>query len=338
MIVTEFGGPEVMRVSENDLRAPAAGEARIRVLAAPVCRPDVTLRQGASLYHGTPLGQKPPFTPGYAIIGVVDAVGPGVRDVRVGDRVGALTVTGGYSEYLYWKSDQLIPAPPDLDPAEEATVMLNYLVAFQALHRSAKVSTGEKVLIIGASGGIGTALLQLGKLAGLKMYAVASGSKFQVLIKYGATPIDYHSQDFVKVVRELEHAGIDVVIDGMMRPETVEGGLELLRKGGRLVAFGEPASLHAMARILGKVLKVNLLSKEKTIKLYGTSFYFLGFRKPFLQDWAILFQWLVDRRIEPVIMRRFPILQAAQANELIENGEVVGNVVLQAPESLAMVQ
>jgi len=90
MIVTKFGGPEEFRVSENDLRAPTAGEARVRVMAAPVCRPDVTLRQGASLYHGTPLGQKPPFTPGYAIIGVVDAVGPGVQAVRVGDRVGTL--------------------------------------------------------------------------------------------------------------------------------------------------------------------------------------------------------------------------------------------------------
>lgn len=337
LIVTRFGGPEVFQVIENDLRAPLAGEVRIRVLASPVCRPDVTVRQGVSLYHGTPLGQKLPFTPGYAIIGVVDAVGQDVQEVCVGDRVGALTVTGGYSEYVYWKSNRLIPIPPELDSAEAAVIILNYIVAYQALYRSARVTAGDKVLVIGASGGIGTALLQLGRLAGLKMYGVASRSKHQVLVKYGATPIDYHTEDFVQVVRQLEPEGIDVVIDGMMRIETIEGGLALLRKGGRLVSFGEPASLTALLRILGKVLSVNLFAREKSIKLYGTSFYFLGFRKPFLEDWATLFRLLVERKIEPVIMKRFPILEAACANALMETGEVLGNVVLQAPEQLAMV-
>lgn len=337
LIVTRFGGPEVFQVIENDLRAPVAGEARIRVLAAPVCRPDVTVRQGVSLYHGTPLGQKLPFTPGYSIVGVVDAVGPDVREVRVGDRVGALTVIGGYSEYVYWRSDRLIPIPPGADPAEAAVIMLNYMVAYQALHRSAKVKAGEKVLIIGASGGIGTALLQLGQLAGLKMYALASRSKHPFLEQYGATPIDYHNEDFVAVVRQAEPQGIDVVMDGMTRSETLEGGLALLRKGGRLVSFGEPASLPALFHMLGKMLSVNLFSRGKTIKLYGTSFYFLGLRKPFLEDWATLFQWLTERKIQPVIMQCFPILEAARANALMETGAVVGNVVLQAPQQPALV-
>ncbi len=325
-----------MQIVENDLRAPAAGEARIRVLAAPVCRPDVTVRQGVSLYRGTPLAQKLPFTPGYAIIGEVDAVGPGVQEVCPGDRVGARTVTGGYSEYVYWKSDRLIPIPPSADAAEAATLMLNYLVAYQVLYRSAKVTAGEKALIIGASGGIGTALLQLGRLAGLKMYGVCSRGKRQILVKYGAIPIDYHSEDFVRVMRQEEPEGIDVVIDGMLRVETLQGGLALLRKGGRLVGFGEPAGLSELFRILGKVLTVNLFSRDKSIKLYGTSLYFLGFRKPFLEDWATLFQWLMERKIEPVIMQRFPILDAAQANARMESGEVVGNLVLLAPERLAL--
>lgn len=337
VIVTKFGGPEVFQVIENDLRLPSAGEARIRVLAAPVCRPDVTVRQGASLYHGTPLGQKAPFTPGYAVIGVVDAIGPGVQEVRVGDRVGALTVTGGYSEYLYWKSNRLIPVPATANPAEAVTLILNYIVAYQVLHRSAKVKPGEKALIIGASGGIGTALLQLGRLAGLQMYGVASPGKHPFLAEYGATPIDYHNEDFVQVVRQAEPEGIDVVIDGMLRLETLEGGLALLRTGGRLVSFGEPAGLLALFRILGKVLAVNLLSREKSIKLYGTSFYFLGFRKPFLDDWATLFQWLVEGKIKPVIMQSFPILDAARANALMETGQVLGNVVLLAPEPFAIV-
>jgi NADPH:quinone reductase-like Zn-dependent oxidoreductase len=128
------------------------------------------------------LGQKPPFVPGYAVIGDVDATGEGVTEAAVGDRVGVLTVIGGYSEYLYWRSDRLIPLPMRLDPAEAVTLLLNYLVAYQTLHRSAKVKTVDKVLIIGASGGIGTALLQLGRLANLKMYGLASKMLWVVVL------------------------------------------------------------------------------------------------------------------------------------------------------------
>ena len=151
-IVTRTGSPDALQVVENVLRVPAKGEARIRVLAAAVSHPDITVRTGQSLYSGTPLGQKIPFVPGYAVIGDVDAVGEGVTGITPGNRVGALTVTGGYTEVLYWRSDRLIPVPSTVDPAEAVTLVLNYLVAYQTLHRSAKVKAGDKVLIIGASG------------------------------------------------------------------------------------------------------------------------------------------------------------------------------------------
>lgn len=334
VVVTRFGGPEVLQVTEQSLRAPAAGEVRIKVLAASVCRPDITVRAGESLYRGTPLGYKPPFVPGYAVVGGVEAVGEGVTEVAVGDRVGALTVVGGYTETLYWRSDRLIPVPPTLHPAEAVTLLLNYIVAYQSLHRSAKVKRGETVLIIGASGGIGTALLQLGKLAGLRMYGMASKSKHAILTEYGATPIDYHTQDFVEVIRRLEPDGLDVVIDGMMRLESIRGALALLRRGGRLVSFGEPAGLPALLRILATMLLVNLLPNGKSFKLYGTSFYFVGDRRPFLEDWATLFALLEEGKIKPVIAKTFPLLGAAQAHALVESGQVVGNVVLVTPELL----
>ncbi len=334
VIVTKTGGPEVLQVIENNLRRPSKGEARIKVLAASVCRPDVSARRGEALYSGTPLGKKPPFVPGYAVIGDVDAVGEGVTEAAVGDRVGALTVVGGYSEYLYWRSDRLIPVPTTLDPAEAVTLILNFIVAYQALHRSAKVKVGEKVLIIGASGGIGTALLQLGKLAGLKMYGVASKSKHPILKDYGATPIDYHTQDFVEVIRRAEPDGIDIVLDGTMGLDTIRGALSLLQRGGRLVSFGEPAGFPDLFRILGTFAAVNLLPNGKSCKPYGTSFYFLGDKQPFLEDWATLFKLLEEGKIKPVIEKKYSILEAAQANELLESGTVTGNLVLLAPELL----
>lgn len=331
VIATRTGPPEVLQVVENELRAPPKGQARIRVLAAAVSRPDITVRSGQSLYSGTPLGQKIPFVPGYAIIGDVDAVGEGVADVAPGDRVGALTVAGGYTEVLYWRSDRLIPVPTALDPAEAVTLIMNYLVAYQTLHRSAKVKAGDKALIIGASGGIGTALLQLGKLADLVMYGVASQSKQSIVTSLGAAPIDYRTQDFVEVIRQAEPDGLDAVIDGMMRLDTIKRGLALLRRGGTLVSYGEPAGLGALARILATLVSTNLLPNGRSFKLYGTSTYFLGNRKPYLEDWATLFSLLEQRKIAPVIMKTYPIAEAALANALLESGDVVGNVVLTAP-------
>lgn len=333
VIVTRTGPPEVLQIIENDLRPPSAGEVRVKILAAAVCQPDITVRTGKSLYSGTPLGQKIPFVPGYAIIGVVDAVGEGVTGVAVGDRVGALTVVGGYSEYLYWKSDRLIPVPPTLDPAEAVTLILNYIVAYQTLHRSVKIKAGDKVLIIGASGGIGTALLQLGKLANLTMYGIASKSKHSILTELGAIPIDYHTQDFVEVIRQAEPDGLDAVFDGMSG-DYVQRGFSVLRRGGKLVSYGEPAGLLALFRILAAFIVVNLLPNGKSFKLYGTSSYFLFDKRPYLEDWATLFKLLEEGKIKPIIAKKFPILEAAKANDLLESGQVIGNIVLLAPELL----
>jgi NADPH:quinone reductase-like Zn-dependent oxidoreductase len=137
-----------------------------------VCQDDIAARVG-----NRPFLPKIPFTPGYAIIGIVDAVGEGVSGVAVGERVAALTNFGGYAEYIYWEAEKLVPAPERLDAAKAVTLILNYLTAYQILHRVARVKPGDKALLIGASGGVGTAFLQLGKLAGLKMYGLASPAK-----------------------------------------------------------------------------------------------------------------------------------------------------------------
>lgn len=332
--VTKKGGPEVMQVIENDLRPPSAGEARIKILATPVCLPDVQARYGQ-----TPVAPKLPFVPGYALIGVVDALGQpeqppggGAPGVAVGDRVAALTVSGGYAEYTYLDASDLIPVPEGLDPAEASTLILNYIVAYQTLHRSARVKAGDKILIIGASGGVGTALLQLGKLANLRMYGIASRRKHPILIEYGATPIDYHTQDFVEVIRQAEPGGLDAVFDGMVWGY-LDRGFSLLRRGGTWVQYGNPLSFSGLLRLLARLVMLNVLPDGRSLKLYGTTTSKFG-RGRYLEDWATLFRLLEERKIEPVIMKKFPILEAAQANALLESGEVIGNLVLVAPELL----
>lgn len=325
--VIQRGGPEYLQVVENSLRIPEPGEARVKVLSAPVSLPDVEARYGRS-----PFKLKVPFVPGYAIVGDVDAIGSGIQNTSVGDRVAALTVYGGYSEYIYIREDQLIPVPSALDPAEVAPLILNYIVAYQTLHRTAKVKDGDKVLIIGASGGIGTAYLQLGKLANLNMYGIASKSKHQILTDYGAIPIDYRSQDFVKVIQQAEPGGLDVVFDGI-GGDYIKKSFSLLKMGGIYVGFSNPQSLSGMFRYLGLVLLLNLLPNGRSAKFYGTGSSRLN-RKPFLDDWVSLFKLLEQGKIKPIIAARYPLLEAAKANQLLESGEVTGNIVLVAPEAI----
>jgi NADPH:quinone reductase-like Zn-dependent oxidoreductase len=327
VVVTKRGGPEVLQVIENDLRMPSAGEARVKILATPVCLPDVEARYGRS-----PFTLKIPFVPGYAIIGVVDAIGEGVARAAVGDRVAALTTLGGYAEYIFLGEKQLIPVPAALDPAEAAPLILNYIVAYQTLHRIAKVKAGDKVLIIGASGGIGMAFLQLGKLANLTMYGIASKSKHYILAEYGAIPIDYHTQDYVEVIRKAEPNGLDAVFDGI-GGDYIQRSFSLLRRGGTFVGYANPLSLARMFRFLGQVILFNLWPNGRSAKYYGTGISRLS-RRPFLEDWAVLFKLLEEGKIKPIIAKEFSILEAAQANRLLESGQVIGNIVLLAPELL----
>jgi NADPH:quinone reductase-like Zn-dependent oxidoreductase len=290
-----------------------------------VCQDDIAARLG-----NRPFLPKLPFVPGYTMIGVVDAVGEGVNRVAVGDRVGALMNYGSYAEYVYWAAGELVHVPTDLDPAEAATLVLNYLVAYQILHRVAQVTPGNKVLIVGASGGVGTAFLQLGELAGLKMYGLASSSKHHILAEYGATPIDYRTQDFVQVLHEAEPDGIDFVFNGMAE-EYYERGLAVLRRGGMLVHYGGPQSFSGFLRLIVKLIGYNLLPNGKSIKGYGTH---RVDHRLLVQDWSALFELLEEGKIRPVIAETFPLLEAAQANALLESGQVTGNVVLLAPDLL----
>jgi NADPH:quinone reductase-like Zn-dependent oxidoreductase len=323
VVATGRGSSEVLKIMENELREPSAGEARIKILAVAVCQDDIAVRVGKR-----PFLPKVPFTPGYNIVGDVDAIGEGVTEVAVGDRVAALTVFGGYAEYIYLAPDKLVQVPRDLHPAEVAPLILNYLVAYQVLHRMAKVKPGDKVLLIGASGGVGTAFLDLGKLDNLKMYGLASPGKHAALIELGAIPIDYRSQDFVAVLHHLEPNGLDAVFNGMAEDYLMRG-MAVLRRGGTLVHYGGPESLSRFLLFMAEFIWLNVVPDGKSILGYGTHRVDLHLLK---EDWHQLFTLLAEGKIKPIIAAKFPILDATEANDLLASGSVVGNVILLAPE------
>ncbi|HEY46830.1 MAG: hypothetical protein AMJ88_01515 [Anaerolineae bacterium SM23_ 63] len=325
IVVTKRGGLDALQIIDNELRDPLVGEVRIRILATPVCQDDIAVRVG-----NRPFLAKVPFVPGYSILGVVNAIGEGVTNVVTGDFVAALTNFGGHAEYIFLAEDQLVKVPSNLDPAEAVVLILNFLVAYQILHQVAGVKPGDRVLIIGASGGVGTAFLQLGKLASLKMYGLASASKRSTLTQLDAIPIDYHTQDFVEVIQQSEPDGIDFVFNGM-GDDYFERGLAVLRRGGAFVHYGGPESFLRFLLLAGKLILYNLLPNGKSIKGYGTH---RGATSSFKRDWGILFKLLEDGKIKPIIAEKFPILEAAKGYALLESGQVIGNVVLVTPELL----
>src|SRR5215472_6950568 len=176
VIVTHYGGPEELRVVEEECPEPKHGEVRVKVLAAGVSLPDVMMREG--LHPETP---RLPFTPGWDLIGVVDRLGGGVSGIEPGHIVAALPISGAYAEFICVPQRDLVPVPSGLDPVEAVSLVLNYITAYQMLHRSAKVALGQCVLIHGASGGVGTALLQLGRVAGAEMYGTCSAQAVEVV-------------------------------------------------------------------------------------------------------------------------------------------------------------
>ena len=161
VMVTRLGGPEVLRVVEENIPEPRAGQVGVKILSAGVSYADMLMREGVH-----PEARRPPFTPGWDLIGVIDRLGESVTSFRTGEMVTALPVVGGYAEYICLPADELVSVPPGLDPSEAVALVLNYTTAYQMMHRSIRVTPGQRALIHSASGGIGTALLQLGGLAG----------------------------------------------------------------------------------------------------------------------------------------------------------------------------
>jgi NADPH:quinone reductase-like Zn-dependent oxidoreductase len=326
VVITGLGGPEVLKWVEAELPQPGPEQARVKVLAAGVAFADVLMRRG--LYPGVPPF---PFAPGYDIVGDVDAVGGNVKEFRVGQRVAALTMTGGYSRHTLVPAAHLVPVPDALDPAEAVSLVLNYVTAHQMLHRVAQLRAGQKLLVHSAAGGVGTAALQLGRISALSMFGTASKPKHELVTALGAVPIDYRTENFADRIRQVAPEGLDCVLDPIGGSQWW-ASYSCLRRDGSLVCFGAQAAVSKgkLAAALGFALLglMRVLPDGKKATWYNVKT--LRDERPewFREDLSKLFELLSTRQIQPVIAARFPLREAPRANEMLETSQASGKLVL----------
>jgi NADPH:quinone reductase len=338
VIVTHYGGPDALQMVEEERPEPKSGEVRVRVLAAGVSMPDVMAREG--VHPETP---QVPYTPGWDLVGEVEQLGKRVAGVRLGQIVAAMPIHGAYAEFVCLPQRELVPVPSGVDSAEAVSLILNYVTAYQMLHRSAKVKAGQRVLFHGASGGVGTALLQLGRLAELEMYGTCSSRGAPTVSELGGIPIDYQHQDVVEEIRRYTREGVDAVFDPIGGPHLWHSR-EALRPGGRVVGYGNTTTLRGEGLGSGRSGRRNRLHGVPIYVLYIAGGWLLPGRKRivpysiqtlkrlkpelFRQDLIALLDLLQRRDIQPLIAQRFPITEARRAQELLAKGGVIGKIVL----------
>jgi NADPH:quinone reductase len=345
IIVSHYGGPDALHVLEEERPEPTQGQVRVRVLCVGVALPDIMAREG--IHPETP---RVPFTPGWDLVGVVDRLGAGVSGFEPEQTVAAMPIHGAYAEFVCLPQSELVPVPSGLDASEAVSLVLNYVTAYQMLHRSARVRPGQRVLIHGAAGGVGTALLQLGRLAGLEMYGTCSSRGASAVSDLGGIPIDYQHQDFVEEIRRLTGDGVDAVFDPI-------GGAHLwhsrkaLRSGGKVVGYGLITSIRGEGLTSDRPGRRQRFRGTATFGLYIVGGWLFPGRKRvtaysiqtlkrlkpewFRQDLIALFDLLQQSKIRPLIAQRFTLAEARRAHELLGKGGVIGKIVLKvsSPES-----
>jgi NADPH:quinone reductase-like Zn-dependent oxidoreductase len=297
----------------------------VRVRAAGVGSTDLVMLAGKYRYS-----PKIPFVPGYEAAGVVEAVGAGVSGFEVGQRVAALTVFGGFAEVLVRGAEHFVPVPDDVSDRDAAAVILNYVTAWQMIHRFAKVQPGETALVTGAAGGVGTATLQLLKLAGAKAYGAASARKHEIVRSLGATPIDYQAGRLDKLTRALVPNGVDYAFDAV-------GGANIgpcigaTRRGGMVVGFGFVGAASTFAKVaMFANIFVGARLRGRRGKFYGITQIYRKDHGPLREDLPKIFALLTEKKIDPLVTRTFPLLDARKAMEFLQTGSVEGKIVLES--------
>jgi NADPH:quinone reductase-like Zn-dependent oxidoreductase len=321
-----YGGPEALRVVNSPMPAAGSGEVRVRVLAASVNYTETLIRR--QLYPQT-AAYRVPFVMGYDVVGEIDQLGSDINDFKVGDRVADMTVVGSDALYRTLKATDLTRVPLDVDPAEAATLILSWTTAYQLLHRSARVTPGQKILVHGAGGAVGQALLSLAHLAGIDAWGAAHARHSALIRELGATPIAYDSEDFTRALP----GGFDVVFDGIGE-DGYRRSFAALRRGGLLVAIGYSAGAQAKQGLLAVLAAIARLyvwgwmPRGKYTRFYSVNVMRAQHPEWFKQDLAYLLGLLQLGRIKPKVAERINFEQVVDAHRRLESGCIEGKLVL----------
>jgi NADPH:quinone reductase-like Zn-dependent oxidoreductase len=325
LLLQKFGDTDGFALVDQPLPVPGPGELRVRVLAASVQFTDLVMRQGKY----PDLREKPPLVLGYDVVGEVDALGPGVTDFAIGDRVADLTITGSYARYRTLRAHRVVRVPAGAESAEAATLVLSWVTAYQLLHRQAHVQAGDRVLIHGAAGAVGQALLALGQRAGLRMWGLARAKDAALVRSFGATPLDFQAE----TARGYGPGGFDAIFDGIG-----EGGFSRswasLRRGGGLHAFGMSAAVQSGKSPLtalwwlARLRLWDLLPNGKHTRFF--SIVALRNHHPdwFRADLGRLLKLLAEGAIRPLVAERIALGEVPGAHERLAAGRVGGKIVI----------
>jgi len=333
--IRKHGGPDVLEVRETEDPVPGPGEVRIRAKACGLNFAEVSARQG--IYPDAP---KPPCVVGYQGAGDVDAVGEGVDDVAIGQRVLFISRFGGHSDTVVVGRHMVVPIPDALDYETAAAMPVNYLTAHQMLFAVRRIGPGDKILIHAAAGGVGTAALQLCQtVEDVTTFGTASASKHDHVRAQGCDhPIDYRSVDYREAVREITggEAELDLVCDALGGADWKKG-YSLLRPGGMLICFGfanaSKPGKRSLFKVVGQFIHV---PRFHPITMMGDNRAVAGVNLGSMWEHHDHIQQGLQQVVgywesgaaRPHIDSTFPFAQAAEAHGRLEHGKNVGKVIL----------
>jgi putative PIG3 family NAD(P)H quinone oxidoreductase len=322
--ITEFGGPDVLRLVERVLPRPGPDEVLVRVEAAGVNRPDVMQRMGK---YPPPPGASD--LPGLEVAGTVAACGDAVARWHEGDAVCGLVAGGGYAEYCVVPAPQCLPIPEGMSAVAAAAIPETFFTVWTNLFQRAHMRAGERVLVHGGTSGIGTTAIQLARAFGATVYATAgSDEKCDACVRLGATwAINYSAADFVAAVKDATGGrGVDIVLD-IIGGEYLTRNISSLALHGRLVQIGLIGGARAQID-LRPVLQNRLTITGSTLRVRTVEEKGAIARELEEQVWPRF----ASGEIAPVIHRTFELKDAADAHRLIEAGTHIGKIVLTVPE------
>lgn len=349
IVISKPGGYDALRCVEEPDPIPGRGEVRIRVEACGVNYADGIIRMGlyasARELHGYPI------TPGFEVAGIIDAIGPigtGSADGsdaasgspwKIGDRVVALTLFGGYTSHLCLPTDYVFPLPPNLSTVQAAALPAVFLTAWFMVHEQLHPRPGQRWLVHSAAGGVGGALVQLGRLAGAEVTGVVGAAhKVDAVLALGATAvIDKSGGEWTTAARLQCPEGYDATFDAN-GVATLKASFELLAPMGKLFIFGFASMLPRNGRLNWLRLAWDWLRTPRfnPLRMTQTNRSVMAANLSFLSAEAALLrsgmEWLLARfaegKLVPPPVRTFPLAAAAEAQRTIESGRTVGKLVL----------